>query len=253
MEESRYIPLPIRREVRQRCGFGCVICGVPLYEYDHIEQFAKEKKHEAINLTLLCDKHHKEKTVGLLTKEQVIKANTNPFNIINAESTPYLFHFAGNEFSVILGDVKMSLDNVNSIHDQLIPLIVYNKALIAFEIIDGNLFFHLLLYDKTDKLLFKIKENEMVYNPEMWDIEFVGTRLKLREAMGKILFDIEFKMPGTVKLHKANFYYKGYEFIVENGGFRTPQFDVKLGNIVGARLVYGVGKYDKKYRFLFNA
>jgi len=32
----RNIPLPIQREVRQRCGFGCVICGTLLYEYDHI-------------------------------------------------------------------------------------------------------------------------------------------------------------------------------------------------------------------------
>ena len=33
---SRNMPLPIQREVRQRCGFGCVVCGLPLYEYDHL-------------------------------------------------------------------------------------------------------------------------------------------------------------------------------------------------------------------------
>lgn len=37
---SRNIPLPIQREVRQRCGFGCVICGMPLYEYEHMEEWA---------------------------------------------------------------------------------------------------------------------------------------------------------------------------------------------------------------------
>ncbi len=35
------IPLPIQREVRQRCGFGCVICGLPLYDYDHIIGWAE--------------------------------------------------------------------------------------------------------------------------------------------------------------------------------------------------------------------
>jgi len=28
------IPLPIQREVRQRCGFDCVICGMPLFKYE---------------------------------------------------------------------------------------------------------------------------------------------------------------------------------------------------------------------------
>ena len=80
---SRNIPLPVQREIRQRCGFGCVICGMPLYEYEHMEEWAVVQRHVADEITLLCDQHHREKTAGcfprtlcvLLTKNlKILKA-----------------------------------------------------------------------------------------------------------------------------------------------------------------------------------
>jgi hypothetical protein len=78
---SRNIPLPIQREIRQRCGFGCIICGLPLYEYEHMEGWASVKRHVAEEITLLCDKHHKEKTNGLLPLDMVREAINNPYNL----------------------------------------------------------------------------------------------------------------------------------------------------------------------------
>jgi len=49
---SRNISLPIQREVRQRCGFGYVICGFPLYGYDHLKDWANFKEHIANDITL---------------------------------------------------------------------------------------------------------------------------------------------------------------------------------------------------------
>jgi hypothetical protein len=79
-EQRPPIPYEIKREVRQRCGFGCVICGSPLYEYEHMEGWAVVHRHVAEEITLLCDKHHSERTKGLLPKEDVVKANNNPYN-----------------------------------------------------------------------------------------------------------------------------------------------------------------------------
>jgi 5-methylcytosine-specific restriction endonuclease McrA len=39
------IPEGVKREVRQRCGFGCVICGLPIYEYDHLVPYAQVLSH----------------------------------------------------------------------------------------------------------------------------------------------------------------------------------------------------------------
>ena len=106
---SRNIPLPIQREVRERCGFGCVVCGLPLYEYDHLVDWATVHSHVADDITLLCDRHHREKTSGLLPAEAVLEANSNPHNLQQGVSEPYDLHFAGEGCQVIAGGNRFRL------------------------------------------------------------------------------------------------------------------------------------------------
>lgn len=239
------------RFVRQRCGFGCVICGFPIYEYDHIIDYSIVQKHEAENLTLLCDRHHKEKTNKLLSQEQVIEANKNPFNVVNQNSSQYLLNFYGTDFSIILGDIRQTIPNVNPDNDFLIPFLVNNKKVISFEIIDGKLFLNLVLINENGELLLKIIENELVYNSQQWDIEFVGRRLKIREKLHKIIFDIEFIIPNSVQIHKAEFHCDGYWIKVEDGGFTARGFNIMVNNIVG-RLIFAAGEYDGRYPTVFR-
>jgi hypothetical protein len=102
------IPQPMQREVRQRCSFGCVICGHPLYEYHHIVPYSDARKHEEDNLTLLCDSHHREATAGFLTLEQVAAANASPYNVVHGVSAPFALHFSGTEFNVEIGSNHLS-------------------------------------------------------------------------------------------------------------------------------------------------
>jgi 5-methylcytosine-specific restriction endonuclease McrA len=81
MTDRPPIPSKIKREVRQRCGFGCVICGSPIYEYEHMVEWCKTHHHRADELTLLCSQHHAEKTKRLLPEEKVKAANNNPYNL----------------------------------------------------------------------------------------------------------------------------------------------------------------------------
>jgi 5-methylcytosine-specific restriction endonuclease McrA len=66
------IPRKTKLRVRQRCGFGCVICGHPIYQIDHMVDHAVVQEHKAANLTLLCPRHHDEKTKGLLPLAELI-------------------------------------------------------------------------------------------------------------------------------------------------------------------------------------
>jgi 5-methylcytosine-specific restriction endonuclease McrA len=80
------IPDGIKREVRQRCGFGCVLCGFPIYEYEHIIDYSIVREHVAANLTLLCPNHHAQKTRKLISRQVVETANANP--LIGRAVTP---------------------------------------------------------------------------------------------------------------------------------------------------------------------
>lgn len=94
-EDRPDIPEPLKRQVRQRCGFGCVICGVPVYHYDHLEEYSRVRVHEPDNLVLLCPNHHQDKTSHRLPKALLTKAAANPRNLSHPRTSAYRFFYGG--------------------------------------------------------------------------------------------------------------------------------------------------------------
>ena len=210
---SRNIPLPIQREVRQRCGFGCVICGMPLYEYEHMEEWAEVQRHVSDEITLLCDQHHREKTGGLLPKEVVSLANENPHNLKEGVSKPYNLHFAGNNATVEIGS------NTFTCQDQgygtaMVPISVDGTPLIGLILADGHLLLNLVIFDEFNSPILHIKNNQLYYSTESWDIQLVGTTLTIREAHRKILLEIKFCPPNKVVINRGRFLRNGVEILV---------------------------------------
>src|SRR2546422_1820939 len=102
MSEARPpIPDPVQREVRQRCGFGCVVCGAPLYQYHHMDE--NPKNNVSPNITLLCGTHHTEATNRLLTPDQIAQTDRKPYNLQHGVSSPYGLHFQGDRFNCMIG------------------------------------------------------------------------------------------------------------------------------------------------------
>lgn len=204
MNESRTIPNHIKRQVRQRCGFGCVICGFPIYEYEHMEEWAIVKRHIADEITLLCNNHHRQKTVGLITKEVVKEANKKPFNLIRGSSTPFTLHFKGKEAKIILGENLLTIHRNNLITKAIIFL-VKNIETLSFLIIGENIYFSLKLFDENNNLILNIVNNEIQYKIDIWDISFIGKKLKINQKERKILIEIEFNPPNEIKIRKGEF------------------------------------------------
>lgn len=56
---GRYIPPEIRRLLRKEAGYGCVICGNIIIEYEHIEpEFKDALEHDPNKMTILCPGCH---------------------------------------------------------------------------------------------------------------------------------------------------------------------------------------------------
>jgi hypothetical protein len=51
--------------------------------------WANVQRHVAAEITLLCDKHHREKTGGLLPLAAVQAADQDPHNLRSGMSAPY--------------------------------------------------------------------------------------------------------------------------------------------------------------------
>lgn len=210
---NRNIPLPIQREVRQRCGFGCVICGLPLYEYEHMEEWAVVKRHVADEITLLCDQHHREKTGGLLPIEVVRAANKSPYNLREGNSKPYNLHFAGTEATVEIGSNSFTCQD-KGYGTTMVPVSVDGMPLIGLILADGHLLLNLVVFDEFNSPVLHIKNNQLIYSTSPWDIQLVGKKLTIREAHKKILFEIEFYPPSRVVINRGRLLRNGVEILI---------------------------------------
>ena len=76
---SRKPPLDIKRIIRQNSGFGCVICGAGIYDYEHVDpEFKDAREHDPDRMTLLCLQCHGKVTRKIWSKEKVKAAMKDP-------------------------------------------------------------------------------------------------------------------------------------------------------------------------------
>ena len=210
------IPDPVKREVRQRCGFGCVLCGVPLYEYHHLIPYSECQEHVGSNITLLCYAHHKEATNLLLTSEQISQADSKPYNLEHGESTPYGLRFEGQGFDCVIGGNRFSTRLRDPQHaTSMIALSVDDNDLAWFRIDgSGRLFLNATIFDDRNLPILVIRDNELTYHTASWDVEFQARTLIVREAVRKILCEIEFIPPREVVISRARLLCNGVEILV---------------------------------------
>ena len=200
--------------MRQRCDFGCVVCGLPLYQYDHIEAYSKVRKHEASNITLLCAKHHDLKTRGQLPAKVVQQRNANPFNRGGGKTAGHDLFYEQNFAAVVAGG-----NRVQAFGHSADAIKIDGHTLVGFELVEDVLMLNMDLRDGHGGTLLKIFRNEMVHATHHWDYAFVGQRLSIwhaeRDIALTILFDAE---KGEVVIEKGLVSHNGVEIWIDPRG-----------------------------------
>src|SRR5688500_17481791 len=76
---TRSVPPATKAQIRKAAGFGCVICGVVIAHYEHIEpEWHDAREHDPDRMTLLCASCHDRVTRRMWSKERVWNAKANP-------------------------------------------------------------------------------------------------------------------------------------------------------------------------------
>ena len=207
------IPNEIKRAVRQRCGFGCVICGLPLYEYEHMEEWAVVQRHKEDEITLLCRMHHGMKTGGLIPIEEVKVANKDPYNKKIGVSKNVLMSYSGQDVSFYLGSSHFKLHGLQD-GSFFTPLVVDGLPMVGFRVEQGKLLLNFIAFDESNKLILQISDSELVYDTNQWDIEWIAQSLTIRESKGKILLQLKFEPPGIIRFVKGRVLRNGIELLV---------------------------------------
>lgn len=225
------IPESIKREVRQRCGFGCVICGLPLYEYEHMLEWATVKRHVAKEITLLCREHHGQKTNGLLPVEAVIQADKKPYNLKEGVSKSLLLNYSGNtDISFKFGDSILPYPKLPE-GSYVYPIVIDDIPIISFCIKNNNLFINFVAFDENNELVFHIVENEVVYSTEQWDIEWVSNRITIREHKGAILLRVAFNPPNNITILNARILCNGVEVHMRKNYIACLNNNIYIGKV----------------------
>lgn len=201
----------MKRAVRQRCGFGCVFCGHPIYEYDHIEEYATVQEHTEDNLVLLCGSHHADKTRGLMTADQVREAAASPFNLTEGSTRPYMLRYEPTDSIVaVVGGNEFTMGN----QTQLVILTIDDVPMVMFSRNGAELLVTLRLHDRFNRPQLVVWENELAINPGTWDIEVKGAMFTVRDGLGEVAAQIEFKIPHQLVIHRAVLRLNGAEMVV---------------------------------------
>ncbi|QEU31503.1 HNH endonuclease [Pseudomonas luteola] len=204
---SREIPSDIKRTVRQRCGFGCVICGMGIVQYEHVDpEFKDARTHEPDGIALLCPQCHAKVTTRMWSKARVKLAMKSP-KCKQVGFAREFFDFVDGHPSLQFGGLLLS--------NCPIPIQVQGNSLFSIkppEVSDGPFLFSGLFTDSLGNITLVIEDNEWKAFSSSWDVEVKGPKITIREAKRIIHLILRAEQPSTIFVEKLNMSLGGYKF-----------------------------------------
>ncbi|MCE0925991.1 hypothetical protein [Pseudomonas monteilii] len=205
---GRTISAETKREVRKRCGFGCVRCGLGFYDYEHFApDFAEARSHDPAGITLLCMQCNQKRNRNVLSAATVAAHNANPRCLqegyanewldVSSESVEVVF--AGSTFVDCTNILKVCGDNVLSILPPEFPGETYR--------ISG------LFADDTGATTLKIVDNQWTAGADNWDVEWVGSTLTIRKGPRDIVLVLKTVPPTKLIVERLNMQINGIHVV----------------------------------------
>lgn len=236
---SDRIPDPVKRQVRQQCGFGCVVCGSPFYDYEHWNPEFKDLNgaHRAEGITLCCPNCHRRKGT-LLSNADYENCIQHPKALSDG--------FVRTEWSSS-GPLSLRLGNIECTDIRNI-VVVDGSPVIAFvepESSGAPLRLIARFFDRTGIEQFRIDHNECIGNPDAWDItsnaiQGRGWNWVVRKGSGEIDLDVSVLPPSRVEINRLRMQIGTVQVRANERGFQILEHTSDLGLI--SRIYISKGK-----------
>lgn len=205
---KRYIPVDIKREIRKRCGFGCVRCGFGWYDYEHFNpDYYDAKEHNPDGMTLLCMSCNQKRNRGTLSRETVMVANKNP-KCLQEGFTKESFDYGSNLIEVrFASNTFIDCENIICIDD--LPILSIKNP-----IEEGDTFLMSgIFFNSEGEKSFEIKDNEWFGEIDNWDIECIGKKIIIKENEKDITLIIRQEPPNLFVIEKINMLFNNTRII----------------------------------------
>ncbi len=208
---SRYIPAAIRKQVRRRCKFGCVVCGKAIWTYEHIDPpFSDARVHDPTKITLLCGHHQLESSKGLLSKKSIQEFDANPMGSRRGY-VDAIFDLNGKVPSLVLGTNKLGLKpgQVFSINGLPILKIEHPERKSRKWRLSG------IFYGEKNQKLCYIDRNELRLLAHNYDIVQISRRFCISNINGDRIFELEINPPDELIVKFMKLTLDGDEVLVD--------------------------------------
>ncbi len=209
---KRYIPKPIRRQIRQECGFGCVICGLAIAQYEHIDPpFASAMTHDPRKMALLCAGCHDRVTRGHLSKQTVLEARAAPRTFARGFARN-AFDFK-HPFELYIGDshlrdvrcvVKRGSDEWFVIEPAEAP--------------EAPPRLSAKFFGPNGHVELEIAENEWRCASGVWDLKVEGPVIELRTQPREIMLRLKARPPYGLEIERLRMKYHDSGILIEADG-----------------------------------
>lgn len=212
---SRHIPENVAREVRQRDGFGCVVCGNAIYEYEHFDPpFADAINHTVSGIILLCSNCHTNKG-SLISRNTIAEAARNPcckragfsrgaFDAGTGLPELVIGTFVGRNIAVLL---RVMGENILFIHPPEAPGAPYR--------------INARLKDEAGKDTLSIVDNEWRVNAENWDAYFIKSddccRIIVQQKLRDFSLILRFEPAQRVVVERIHMHHRGVRLACREG------------------------------------
>lgn len=222
---GRYIDADTKRIVRQRSGFGCVLCGLAFYQYHHVDPpFAEARLHEPEGITLLCGSCHDMVTRGAISPETVRRAMQNPrclqegysFGSLDMGPSFPPIEFAGNTF---LSDGDFTLIEVGDV--DLVRLASPEQQ-------GGPYRLSASFFDRNQQPTLTIEDNEWRASSGTWDVRVTGRDITIYRGPGQVALQLTNVPRERVIISNIDMSYAGYEISGSaSSSLRVPGLSVQ--------------------------
>lgn len=210
------MPAEVARRVRRRCGFGCVVCGSAIYQYEHFDPtFAEATTHDPDGITLLCGACHDRRTRGLISEATVEECNENP----KCQEEGFSwgpFDVGGSHPAVHIGTVSATNTRVilRAFDDDLLT--------VSEPEIDGGPFrLSAFLADRRGRPTLEIKENQWFTPTSNWDVEVKGQTITIRSAPAQIDLRLKSEPPDRLIVERLSMSHRGARFTCDSNRFEA--------------------------------
>lgn len=223
------VPEGVKVAVRRRCGFGCVMCGSPVYDYEHILGYGRTG-HDPQHMTLLCPEHHREKTAGRLPLAQVIEADASPHNKRQIMGKPMPLYFSGDRFSIFLASNR--IDHYLPEHARRgTSIMVDGIPVLGVARDHDRVLLTANLRDQDNQPVLIVRKGELRTATDAWDILFVGRTLTIRGGPGDIVLRLHLEPPDSVWVERGVFWTNGIRFEIDGFFLKCTNTGNAFGNL----------------------